>query len=116
MEIWKDIDGYNGLYQVSNEGRIRSKYKILKTRVSNNGYLRVNLYLNTASKTCNVHRLVATTHISNPNNYPYVMHLDNDKTNNSAYNLQWGTQSMNMQQCVAENRHARMNQYTTFPS
>ena len=92
-EIWKDINGYEGLYQVSNKGRVRSldKYDsmgrlhkgdikaIIKNRT---GYLCTDLYKNGERKNVTVHRLVAETFIKNPNNYNVVNHIDGDKTNN----------------------------------
>ena len=115
-EIFKDIKGYEGKYQVSNKGRVRSlaryvattggkrfiRERILKENVGGAGYKVANLGFNNSH---NVHRLVAETFCDNPNNYPQIMHLDNDKTNNNINNLQWGTQSMNIQQCVRDGRH-----------
>lgn len=110
MEIWKDIIGYEELYQVSNKGRIRSldrisyhskygtwkrKGKILSiTNHKIGGYQSVWF---PKSKTMFVHRLVAQAFIPNPNNYPIVMHIDNNPANNNVSNLQWGTQTHNMQ-------------------
>lgn len=101
MEIWKDITGYEGRYQVSNEGRVRSlpvksttRYyggKVLVQMTDNIGYKVVNL----SRKTYKVHRLVAAAFVDNPNNYPHVNHIDEDKTNNSASNLEWCTPEHN---------------------
>ena len=92
-EIWKDIEGYEGLYQVSNFGRVRSlkngKVRILKPLTNKNGYLRVQLYKNNSLKTIFIHRLVAMAFIPNPNNLPMVNHKDEDKTNNIVSNLEW---------------------------
>ncbi len=92
-EIWKDITGYEGLYQVSNFGRVRSMYygraKMLKLCPAKDGYLRVCLAKNKTNTTRTVHRLVAETFIPNPNNYPQVNHKNEIKTDNSVGNLEW---------------------------
>lgn len=99
-EQWKDIKGYNGLYQISDYGRVKSFVKnkpiILKqTNVTN--YLFVNLYDKSKhKKPVAIHRLVAETFISNPNNLPLVMHVDDNKHNNRYTNLMWGTYSDNI--------------------
>jgi hypothetical protein len=109
MEEWKDINGFEGLYQVSNLGNVRRYYAYKKTYrilkpVLRNGYHAVSLSKNDKSKSFRVNRLVAIQHLENPKNYPIVMHLDNDVTNNSIENLQWGNQSMNIKQAVKEGR------------
>ena len=98
-EIWKDISGFEGLYQVSNLGRIKSfqavhrKGKpseyILKPYVSNNGYKQVFLYNGTKKKKLLVHRIVAMSFIDNPHNLPQVNHKDENRLNNCADNLEW---------------------------
>lgn len=110
MEEWRDIEGYEGIYQVSNEGRVKSlervqiyndgqvhkyKSKILKQTQDKDGYLMVCLCNNIKRKTCKVHRLVAQTFIPNPNNLPEVNHKDECKTNNSVENLEWCNHSYN---------------------
>jgi hypothetical protein len=105
-EIWKDINGYEGYYQVSNLGRIKSligwnghKYihreKIIKQLHRTNGYYFVGLHKNQNTITIDVHRLVALTFIPNPQNYPCVMHKDENLLNNNVNNLEWGTQKEN---------------------
>lgn len=87
----KDIKGYEGLYAVTEDGKIysyRSK-KFLKQKIDRYGYLIVNLSKNKKAKSCKVHRLVANAYIPNPNNYDTVDHIDSDKTNNRVENLQW---------------------------
>ena len=98
-EIWKDIKGYEGLYQVSNLGRIKScKYnKIMKSNKSDR-YLGINLYKNGKPTTFDIHRIVAKTFIDNPNNYPIVNHIDGNKLNNNVDNLEWCTQSHNVKE------------------
>lgn len=97
-EIWKDIDGYEGLYQVSNVGRVRSLRRniILKSKIERNGYERVRLSVNNIPKDYSVHRLVANAFIPNPNNYPIVNHKDENRTNNCVENLEWCTQEYNV--------------------
>ena len=93
MEIWKEIEGYEGLYEVSNLGRIKSLQKdiILKNRLSKRGYYLVSLYKNGKSTTKWVHRLVAKAFISNPDNLPQINHKDENSLNNCADNLEWCT-------------------------
>lgn len=109
-EIWKDIDGYEGIYQVSNMGRVKSfdmevKYptgtvRIQKGRIlrpgSNMGYPRVNLCKNSISTPKLIHRLVAIAFIPNPANMPEVNHIDGIKANANVNNLEWVTGSGNM--------------------
>lgn len=97
-EIWKNIDGYDGKYQVSNLGNVKS-YKNLKKELCKNGYLRVTLYKEGKAKRFLVHRLVANTFLENKSNKPQVNHIDGNKTNNQINNLEWVTSSEN-------NKHA----------
>lgn len=99
-EIWKDIKGYEGLYQVSNFGRVKSlKYstegKILKGRHTGKGYLSVALFRNSVRKSTCIHRLVAQAFIPNPENKPEVNHIDENKLNNNVSNLEWVTPKEN---------------------
>lgn len=106
-EIWKDIIGYEGLYQVSSLGRVRSldRYdsrncfwegRILKLYTRKGGYLFVQLHLNGKGKNYLVHRLVAIAFIPNPDNLPEVNHLDEDKTNNRVENLEFCDRKYNI--------------------
>lgn len=114
-EIWKPIKGYEGFYEVSNLGRVRSLDRLvirhkhtvnregkeshehmmkckgneLKARVNNSGYLYVALHRDGKEKTQRIHRLVAEAFIDNPNNFPQVNHIDEDKLNNRSDNLEW---------------------------
>lgn len=98
-EVWRDIQGYEGIYEVSNYGNIRSlkygKFKYLKPRKDGNGYFQVILCKNGQKKEYRVHRLVAMAFIDNPSNLPQINHKDEDKTNNKASNLEWCTNKYN---------------------
>ena len=89
-EIWKDIKGYEN-YQVSNYGRVRNKKtnRILKQHIQRGGYYKVSLYLDGKQNYYLVHRLVAIAFIPNPNNYKYVNHKNEIKTDNRVENLEW---------------------------
>lgn len=99
VELWKDIKDYEGLYQVSNWGRVKSlwfrKEKILIAVGDTKGYLKVCLCKNGKKKTFKVHRLVAEAFIPNPENFPYINHKDEVKTNNRVDNLEWCTSEYN---------------------
>lgn len=89
----KDIEGYEGLYQITEKGEVWSvKRKIfLKQQTDKDGYKRVSLYRQNGYKMFFVHRLVALAFVPNPENKPTVNHLDEDKTNNHYTNLTWAT-------------------------
>lgn len=94
-EIWKDIKDYEGHYQVSNLGNVRSiknnKKILLKPykNVKRSGYLEVYLRLPGSKKTFKIHRLVAQAFIENPNNLPQINHKDENKEHNNVNNLEW---------------------------
>lgn len=108
-EIWKPIIGYEGLYEISNLGRVKSlpkyhktrfsgyikKCKILKPRIDSYGYLMVALCKDKKQKNFLIHRLVAKHFIANPNNYDSINHKDECKTNNNVNNLEWCTRYYN---------------------
>ena len=94
-EIYRDIKGYEGLYQVSNLGNVKSlnynntnKEKVLQLCAHEKGYLYVGLYKNGKRKSYIVHRLVAETFLNNPDNLPEINHKDENKTNNCVDNLE----------------------------
>lgn len=108
-EEWRDIKGYEGLYQVSNLGRVKSlprkvcfgvgyrivDEKILKQYIQNNGYVWVGLHKNNKQKRMLVHRLVAIAFIPNPDNLPEVNHKSEIKTQNNVENLEWCSRQYN---------------------
>ena len=139
-EVWKDVVGYEGLYQVSNLGRVRSvdrvtfstgtmredanyhfKGKLLKQgnrNASISPYKQVVLYKDRKHKTYGVHRLVAEAFIPNPNNLPQVNHKDENPSNNNVNNLEWCTCKYNVNYGTATDRRAlktRNNAYNQKP-
>ena len=103
-EEWRPIEGYEGLYEISSYGRVRSldkyvksksesyrlhKGKVLSPEKNTRGYLSVVLSYNGKHKTITVHRLVAQAFLPNPDNLPEINHKDEDKTNNNVTNLEW---------------------------
>lgn len=110
QEIWKDIEGYEGLYQVSNQGNVKSletwdvnkgcyvkREKLLKFDYHRRGYQIVTLTSKKKRKRHQVHRLVAKAFIANPENLPQVNHKDENKQNNHISNLEWCTNYYNNQ-------------------
>lgn len=105
LEIWKDISGYEGKYKISNYGRLKSlignrgQYRelILKNRPNNNGYIKCELWCKGKVKNTFNHRLVAGAFIPNPEGKPFVNHKDSNPSNNHVSNLEWCTQSENIQ-------------------
>ena len=106
-EVWKDVVGYEGLYQVSNKGNIYSVERkdtvgrkcggrMLQLSYHSNGYLRVNLSKNVITKQHLIHRLVAQAFVPNQNNYLEINHKDENKANNNVENLEWCTREYNM--------------------
>ena len=98
MEMWKDIQGYEEKYQISNIGRIKNKInnRLLRPRVGTYGYYKVNLYKNKKVKTIEIHRLVAEAFIENPESKSEVNHIDGNKLNNNITNLEWVTHKENI--------------------
>lgn len=106
QEIWREIDGYDGFYQVSNLGNIKSvggqigsairKPRVLKQSLTADGYPKVRLQRGKKDRTVTVHRLVAMHFVPNPNNEETVNHIDGDKANNVYSNLEWMNRSGQM--------------------
>ena len=95
-EIWKDIEGYENMYQISNKGRVKSlkrisvlKERILKDQVSNGGYRRIELSFNGFKQHKYIHRLVACAFIPKEDGKPRAIHLNGLKSDNTAENLKW---------------------------
>ena len=104
-EIWKDIKGYEGLYQVSNFGRI----KLRNGKISNGwdrglGYKRVRLYKNKKAKNFYLHQLVGKYFIENPKNKRFINHIDSNPSNNHYKNLEWCNQKENMNHAKRKGR------------
>lgn len=131
-EMWKPIQGYEGLYEISNLGRIKSlercvennggkqiiKEKILKTHPNQyrNNYCQVSLCKDGIVKKHQVHRLVAQAFIKNPNNLPQINHKDENPTNNEVSNLEWCTAKYNSNYGnhninVSKSRSKKVSQY-----
>lgn len=105
MEIWKEIEGYNGLYLISSHGRVMSlfanKQKIIKQGKTKKGYMIVGITHKAKFKNYKVHRLVAKAFIPNPQNKPEVNHKDLNKANNNVDNIEWVTGHENFLHAVA---------------
>lgn len=110
IEEWKDIKGYEGLYQVSNLGRVKSlkfgKERILKPIKNTVGYMQVSLCKYGKIKKFTVHNILAEVFIQNPENKPEVNHIDEDKTNNMVSNLEWCTRKENVNHGTRNKRSA----------
>ena len=122
-EVWRDVKGYEGLYQVSNMGRVKSlgrkdrfgrviKERILEPAVTHNGYLRVGLHVDGKRKMLRVHRLVCEAFHENPDNKSEVNHVNENKTDNRACNLEWSTRTEN---CNHGSRNERVAKALSKP-
>lgn len=119
MELWKDIEGFEGYYQISNKGNVRSVNRfdgvhdrqgsLIKPNLKQNGYLQVGLRKHGKRKWFGVHRLVAIHFIENPDNKPQVNHIDGNKLNNTTENLEWVTGKEN------QNHAAKMGLRDNLP-
>jgi hypothetical protein len=98
-EKWRDISGYEGIYKVSDLGKVKSFHRkspmILKQTLTKEGYMRLELNNSGISKKFTVHRLVAAAFVDNPENKKEVNHIDGNKQNNTKSNLEWNTSSEN---------------------
>lgn len=122
-EIWKDIKGYEGKYQISSHGNVKSldynrtgKERLLEFKIDMY-YYRIRLYNNGVGKMHYIHRLVAETFIPNPYNLPCVNHKDENKHNNHVDNLEWCTHLYNMNygnrnEKISESLSKKVYQYT----
>lgn len=112
IEIWKDIKGYEGLYQVSNLGRVKSllfrnnitakkrETPLIMKFTKRSGYYNIVLRNEKGRKSFQIHRLVAQTFIPNPNNKPFVNHINFNRLDNNINNLEWCTQKENVQHSI----------------
>lgn len=103
-EIWKDIEGFEGKYQISNTNKVKSnhfgKSIILKPALNTGGYNSVSLSLNNKAKSVTLHRLIMTAFIANPDNKLQVNHINGIKSDNRVENLEWNTQSENINHAI----------------
>ena len=137
LEIWKDVVGYEGLYQVSTLGRVKGLRRLISCKngmtlpqkerfmtpcLGKKGYLSVMLANHGKNKFCKIHRLVLTAFVENPSNKPHINHIDNNKLNNRLDNLEWCTPKENedhKRKCgrvpVLSSHHKaiKVDQYTT---
>lgn len=122
MEEWRDVVGFEGIYQVSNQGRVRSvdridsagkrqRGKLKRTKTNNRGYHQVHLYKNNIVNYLLLHRLVAAAFIENPSELPQVNHIDEDKDNNRADNLEWCDNMYNRHHGTGIQRMAQNRDY-----
>lgn len=120
-EEWRDIDGYNGFYQVSNTGKVRSmvfrnnqafiqRIKELKTVTNDKNRVHISLYKDGKRKNIAVHRLVAKAFIPNDENLPEVNHIDGNPSNNVVTNLEWCTRKQNAKHAYDHD----LNRFKTF--
>ena len=98
MEQWREVVGYNGKYLVSNKGRVKNAKsgRILKERITHRGYVKVHLFRVNDDRNVFLHRIVAQAFIPNPQGKPQVNHIDGNKLNNNADNLEWCTNEENV--------------------
>lgn len=126
-EEWKDIADFLGFYEVSNFGRVRSidrvrigpngpqrcDGKLLRPRTNRVGYPQVNLWRDGKGKTINVHRLVALAFVPNPKSLPFVNHIDGEKSNAIATNLEWVDDRANKLHAISIGRITRFKKLLT---
>lgn len=116
-EVWKDIKGYEGLYKISNYGRVKSEKRlrtkggIIKSSLSTSGYEITHLCKNGKVKTFQVHRLVASHFLDNPYNLPEVNHKDECKINNHVSNLEFCTRIYNQRYGTGIQRRTQSHKY-----
>ena len=121
IEIWKPVAGYEGLYECSNMGRVRTvgnnktkKTKIRKQVVTNLGYKQVQLYKDGKQKLLYVHRIVAEAFLLNTNNKSCIDHINTDRTDNRVENLRWCTRKGNMNNPITRTKLSNSKLYHTY--
>lgn len=129
--MWKDIKGYEGFYQVSDTGEVKSLERtrvgkngssvivpecIRKQKTDKDGYKEVALCKDGKMKYCRVHRLVAEAFLDNPNGYPIINHKDENPANNNVNNLEWCTEQYNRQYSLYKSSTAIECNGTIYPS
>jgi len=104
-EIWKDIKGYEGIYKISNFGRVKSfkcnKERILKTTKNKAGYIKIGIGDTNNRKTFYIHRLIAELFIPNPLNKPEINHINGNKSDYRIENLEWINHRENIQHAIS---------------
>ena len=95
LEVWKDIEGFDGKYQISTWGRVRSVNGIMKPYENHKGYLKIGLFKDGKNHKKRISRLVAMAFIPNPDNKQQVDHIDGNRQNNSITNLRWASNKEN---------------------
>ena len=119
--MWKSIKGYEGIYEISNLGRVKSlerldtmgrriEERIMKCQLNKDGYLNITLSNKGCKKTYLLHRLVAMHFVDNPNGYNEINHIDTDPSNPVASNLEWCTRKYNVNYADAKEKMIRANQ------
>lgn len=122
MEVWKDVVGYEGRYQVSNQGRVKSldsvdsigrakTGKVISVKRNNRGYVQVHLHRDGKCAMKLMHRIVAEAFIDNPNGYDQVNHINENKADNQVENLEWCTNMYNRHHGSGIERMARNRDY-----
>ena len=121
MELWKDIEGYEGLYQVSNTGKVRSlryrnrdEIKELSLKPHSRGYLQIELHKDGMRKTFTVHRLVAKAFVEGYQEGKEVNHIDENKRNNTVDNLEWVSPSQNVLHSISHREVVKTRNYPKF--
>lgn len=114
-EIWKDVDGYEGLYRICNSGKIYSliTYKIISLNNNGNDYFQVHLHKDGFRNVFLIHRLVGIHFVDNPENKPEIDHKDGDRSNNWDWNLRWCTtkENQNFPLCKSNMSRSRIGRF-----
>lgn len=118
-EEWRPINGFEGLYEISSYGRVKSfkshpSGKILKTSLDSNGYPKISLSKNGAKKDATVHRLVAETYLPRVDGKTCVNHIDGNKANNRLDNLEWCTYSENIKHALRTGLYGGISKEATM--